>query len=270
MEPDTTERFLEFLPGGFTRITGGGTRNQVRLLPNSLDIPEGTACPFETRPQEEVNVAGLPEGWRVLKNIYTPHLNHRLVIPPTCWSKHDLQVLGGTHLMETLYALSLTIAEDSFEAACFTHIGRAGGQNLQHHHWHAMRVLVRKPLELEDFTVAMKPDRIVTQNESFVTFAGGARAGECLIVPNRKICFRESLEEIGAAILHIVNLGNEKFSNPSFMVTIRVSSHGILRYIDYCPILNFWGSPEYITAPLEGGPITIPHTHELTAQTLRE
>jgi len=266
---EPTERFLELLPGGFTQITDGGTRNQIKLLPNSLEIPEGTVCPIETKPQEEISVAGVPKGWRILTNPQTPHLKHLLVVPPVCWPRNDLQNLGGGRIMEALNAISLTIANYGVETSCFAHIGRAGGQNLRHHHWHAMQVLVRKPLELEDFTEAMKPERIVCQNESFTTFAGGARGGECLIVPIRKIDFRESIEKIGDAILRIVNLGNEKFSNPDFMVTVRVSSNGTIRYADYCPVLNFWGSPEYITAPLEGGPITIPHTHELTAETLR-
>ena len=266
---EITEGFLELLPGGFNMITSGGTRNQVKLLPNSLEIPEGAVCPFENNPQEEIKVPNLPEGWRVLTNIYTPHLKHLLVLPSVCWLKDDLQNLGGSlRLTRALNAISLTVSEYGVETSCFTHIGRAGGQNLQHHHWHVMQVLVRKPLEIEDFIDSMKSERIIMKSELFTIFAGGARAGECLIAPMRKVKFNKLLNEIAAVILFIVKLGNEKFSNPNFMVTIRVLDEGILRYIDYCPVLNFWGSPEYVTAPLEGGPITLPHSHELTAKTL--
>lgn len=270
MAEETIGRLVELLPGGFTLTTSGGTRNRLKLLPTSLEMPEGIACPFETeRRGEGLNIPGIPAGWRVLSNRYTPHLKHQLVIPPTCWSKHDLQNLGGVALTEALNALAVTIANYGVETACFTNIGRAVGWSIWHHHWHAMQVLVRRSLELEDFAEAMKPERIVDQSEIFTTFAGGARGGECLIVPSSKIKFQEYLPNLGVAILHIVTLGNEKFSNPDFTVTIRVSDKGILRYADYCPVLNFWGGHEYVMALLEGSPISIPHTHKLTAKILR-
>ena len=255
-------RFTEWLPGKFAVITGGGTRNQLKLLPNSLELPKGILCPFEAeRGEEGLDIPGIPEGWRVLGNKYTPHLNHLLCIPSTCWPMDALQNLGGvTVLAEALSTLWRTTADYGVETSCFTHIGRAAGQNQPHHHWHAMRVLVRRPLDLEDFTEAMKPERIIARDDKFTVFAGGAHAGECLIVPHNKIWFRESLGGLANVISHVVTKGNEKFSNPVFIVTVRISSTGVFRYADYCPILNFWGSPEYITAPLEGGPITVPHS----------
>ena len=105
----------------------------------------------------------------------------------------------------------------------------------------------------------------------------GARAGECLIVQrNKRLKFdNKAVEEIADALEWIVSLGNEKFCNtegrpPEFIASVRISADGYFRYADYCPILASWGAPEYVFAPLEGGPVTLTWPHEITAAHLRD
>lgn len=266
---------FEKLAGGFTTITGGGTRTAIKLSrPWQPPLPLAPEkCPFCTKPQEEISIPGIPTGWRLLGNLFTPHRRHRLIIPSKCWDAEALQTLGGsTAIRDAVEIARLATADDRVEMSTFIHIGQNAGQNLGHAHWHLMEVLVREPLAFTEFSREL----LVHQRENFEIFAMGARAGECLIVQRDKpLKFDENaVEEIAAALEWIVSRGNEKFRStegrpPEFIVSIRISADGHFRYADYCPILTAWGAPEYVFALFEGGPVTLPWPHELTAAHLR-
>ena len=266
---------FEKLAGGFTLITGGGTRTTIKLSrPWQPPLPlTPEQCPFCTKPQQELFLPHIPVGWRLLKNMFTPHRRHRLIIPEKCWDAEALQTLGGsTAIREALETVRLATKDDRVEMAANIHVGESAGQNLGHAHWHLAEVRVRKPLALP----SLAPELLVREHGGFNIFAMGARAGECLIAQRgERLKFTEgTVKELALALEWIITRGNEKFLStegrpPEFLVAIRISADGYFRYADYCPILTVWGAPEYVFAPLEGGPITLPWPHELTAQYLR-
>src|SRR5581483_10805059 len=88
---------FETLPGGFTLITGGGTRKEVNLSrPWQTPIAiTPISCPFCAKKLDELPVALAPDGWRVINNISTRHRRARIVIPDHCWEAQKLQCLGG-------------------------------------------------------------------------------------------------------------------------------------------------------------------------------
>ena len=266
----------------FSRITCGGTRTQIKLArpwQESLEsIIKPESCPFEKGPKEEekILIEGIPRGWWLLTNIFTPHLRHRLIIPDKCWPAEKLQKLGGFPEIKT----ALEIAEKAInsdgnntEIALFMHVGRFAGQNLGHPHWHLMEARIRQPFEMKP--KKMSRERLIKEEGNFFVVAGGARVGECLIVSEEKMEFNSgTIPKLAEIIEGIVELGNKKFLSsdknlpPDFHVLIRIKG-GYFRYADYCPILTFWGVPENVIAPLEGGPYTLPWPHETTAAYLR-
>ncbi|OGZ29419.1 MAG: hypothetical protein A2835_03265 [Candidatus Niyogibacteria bacterium RIFCSPHIGHO2_01_FULL_45_28] len=267
---------FESLPGEFTFITGGGTKTAIKLSrPWQPPLPLAPEkCPFCTKPQEEIFIPGIPAGWRLLPNIFTPHRRHRLVIPSTCWDAWKLQTLGGSAAIHNaLEVARLATAEDQAEMAVCIHVGQSAGQNLGHAHWHIMEVRVRKPFTFGHFS----PELLVRRSETLDIFAMGARAGECLIVPNGEppIFSADTVAKLAVELEWIINRGNKKFRStegwpPEFLVSVRMSADGHFRYADYCPILAVWGAPEYVFAPLEGGPVTLTWPHEITAAYLRD
>ena len=266
----------ENLPGDMTQIIYGGTRVKIRI-PESCrtKLPRNTDCPFCTKEQAEIFLEGAPKGWKLLPNPYTPHKLHRLIIPDRCWETGKLQSLGGLdEICKALKIAFLASRKDNAEMAVFIHVGYSAGQNLGHAHWHLMEVRVKKPFALIKLSRNLLIDE---KSKNLETFAMGAHAGECLIIPkNNNLNFGEIIEEIAAGIEWIVDRGNNKFRNPKnkqppeFLVAVRISANNCLRYADYCPILSSWGATEIVFAPLEGGPITLPWPHETTARFLRE
>lgn len=269
---------FEKLPGELNSITAGGTRKDIKLSrPWQPPLPlNPEKCPFCTKPQEEINVLGIPSGWKVLPNPFTPHRRHRLVVPQTCWDENTLQELGGPiHILEALETARMAIQNDAVEMAIFIHVGQCAGQNLGHAHWHVMEVQTQKPLRFPALGW-FHGGLAVKAFDYLDIFATGAHAGECLIfTPHTLILSNEGLAKLTEAIDWIVRRGNEKFRStqgrpPEFTVSVRVSADGHLRYADCCPILNMWGASEHVFAPLEGGPITLTWPHEVTAAYLRE
>lgn len=266
------------LPGGFALITGGGTRDKINLSrPWQTALPIAPEkCPLCTKPQEEIKVPGIPSGWKVLPNPSNRHANHHLIIPTACWNAQTLQVLGGVESVhQALETALLAMAHTSTsEMALFIHVGQCAGQNLGHAHWHLMTVRVQKPLIFPAFY--FHGGLVVKSFRYLDIFAGGARAGECFIfTPHQLLFSNKGLAELARVIDWIVSRGNEKFRStqghpPEFIVSVRISAEGYLRYANYCPILNMWGAPENVFAQLEGGPITLAWPHEVTANYLRE
>jgi len=273
---EKSEVIFEKLPGGLNRVTAGGTRNSIKLSrPWQPPLPYNPKkCPFCTKPQEEIPLPGIPNGWKLLPNIFTPHRRHRLVIPDKCPAPDFTQTLGDFEgILQALEVARLAIQNDDVEMTLFCHVGQMAGQNLGHLHWHLMEVRAIQPLNLGLLPTATLVKRI----ENLDINAAGARAGECVIY------FRETIEpfdettvgKIAKALHWIVCSGNEKFEStegrsPEFCVSVRIGADKTLRYADDCPILNTWGATEYVFAPLEGGPITLPWPHETTAEYLLE
>ncbi len=266
----------EPLFGGFTMIISGGTKTAIKLSrPWQPPLPiDPEKCPFCTKPQDEIPLSGISTRWRFLPTYFTPHENHRLIIPQKCWGAEKLQTLGGfTAIHEALEIVRLAIKKDRVEMATFIHVGQSAGQNLGHAHWHLMEVLVRKPL----LCVQYHPELLVHRKEKMDIFAAGARAGECLIIQRgKRLKFdKQATAQIADTIEWIVSRGNEKFKStenrpPEFNISVRISADGYFRYADYCPILNVLGATECVFAPLEGGPVTLAWPHEVTAAYLRD
>ncbi len=286
---------FEPLPGDFTFITSGGTRREIKLSrpwQEPLDLLiNPSKCPFCSKPQEEIKLAGLPIGWKLLPNPWTPHLKHRLIIPDHCWPAERLQILGGEKaIFEALQIARIATVKDDSETALFVHIGRMAGQNIGHLHWHLMKALARQPFDgsyysnliMDSSRVALLrqlKDRNISNYSNYYDYtviAGGARSGECLILSSKRQDFNSvTISSLAATLSWLINLANRKFRSteglaPDFIVTVRISNDHKFRYADYCPILTMWGSPEYVMAPLEGGSFTLPWPHEVTAAYLRE
>src|SRR3989338_5700391 len=218
---------FEPLVGGFTTVTAGGTRNAIKLSrPWQPPLPLAQEkCPFCTKPQEEILLPGMPEGWRLLPNIFTPHRHHRLAIPKECWDSEKLQTLGGlARIREALEIFRLAIKEDrGLEMATFAHVGWSAGQNLGHMHWHIMETRIRKPFSAKQFA----PELLVQHGDALDIIAAGARSGECLLVPHMEMNFDKAVEALAISLDWIVQRGNEKFRStegrpPEVMVAARV------------------------------------------------
>ncbi|MDO8510313.1 MAG: hypothetical protein Q7S15_01675 [bacterium] len=271
-----SEVIFEALPGGRNFITGGGTRNALKLsrpwqVP--LPQPQPETCPFcTTKLHEEIPHPCRPEGWKLFPNIFTPHRQHHLIVPNICQPAEFMQTLGGIGNILKVFQFATELIKDSTgELALFCHIGYHAGQNLAHLHWHLTEVRAERPLD----PFLRRSNPLVRRITDLEIVAAGSRAGECIIYPHaRTLPVKEMTLPLADAINYIVSLGNQKFMSaegnpPNFCVSIRISADKTLRYADYCPILNMWGAPEYAFALLEGGPITLPWTHELTAEYLR-
>lgn len=267
---------IEDLFGGLARIVSGGTRQVIkRSRPWQPPLPRAPSpCPLCTNTEGEIALPGMPRGWRLLPPAYTPHQRHRLIIPETCWDDTRLQLVGGVDgIQDALNVARLATMDDQVEMAVFIHIGQLAGQNLGHAHWHLMEVSVQRPLMLRSFP----PSVLVHRHGQFEIGAAGARAGECLIGSGGEPVRFEAatIVELAGALEWIITRGNDRFCSvegkpPEFLVTVRISPDAHLRYATYCPILTCWGAPEYVIATLEGGPITLPWPHEVTAAHLRD
>lgn len=271
---------FEPLPGDFRRILAGGTRTAIKLgrpgqWPLQALINPGK-CPFCNKPQEKIDLPGIPQGWWLLPNPMTPHQKHRLIVPNICWSPEKLQELGGvTEIVNTLEICRLATINDNMEIALVIHVGWSTGQNLGHPHWHVCDAKVRIPFNDEP----REPARIVASMEEFTLLASGEKPGQVQILPHGPYGYMHfnsgTIPWLASAIHWIVRRGNEKFRStegfpPEFAVTVRISPNHYLRYANYCPQLANSSCGFHNTiAALEGGPVPIPWTHETTAAYLR-
>jgi hypothetical protein len=269
---------IQTLAGGFATTTSGGSRTSIKLSrPWQTPFPiDPDNCPFCNEVAPKPLLRDNPPGWRIRDNKFTPHKHHRLIVADKCWGENMLQTLGGYEkIREVMNTANKATIGESTEFALFVHIGNSAGQNLGHIHWHLMEVAVRKPLST---AIRMyEPELLVHEQNGMSIFATGTRAGECLTLSkNKKLEFGDnSIPDIAATIDWIVSVGNNKFRSvqgrtPDFSVTVRISKYRKFRYANYCPILNMFGAPENVIAPLEGGPITLPWPHKITAEYLRD
>jgi hypothetical protein len=154
-------------------------------------------------------------------------------------------------------------------------IGWCGGQNVGHIHWHtfglppeAWRSLPsRIAVSLEKIK---DPALTLFEQDNLRVIAGGHRAGQCLVLPNREA----SVENIATVIDRIVTLYWNKFTSrvgarlaPDFTIGLIYDGKKFV-YGTYVPVLNHWGSTEYM-ALLGQQAVTLPWPHEQTAVYLR-
>lgn len=222
------EIIFEPLAGGFAWVTGGGTRQEIKLSRpwqeplENLIIPD--KCPFCTKPQEELPLPGIPAEWRLLPNPFTPHLRHRLIGPKRCWPSEKMRMLGGREaIAEALEIARIATAQDDVEMATFIHVGRSAGQNLGHPHWHLMQARVRGAFPIP---FAFPLSRLIADRENFVIVAGGVHSGECLVAPKRPLSFiPETISRLAECLSWLIELCNVKFRSndrslpPDFIVT---------------------------------------------------
>lgn len=139
MNAVTTEggSIVTTVPGG-EKLLWGGTRGGVKLSrpveAGVLFDPEKTKCPFHR--EDEESLAEYYDGTiRVLGNAFTPHKNHKLVIPRECTDEEFVRTLGGREfLTKCLEVISILVRESNEELLIAVHVLR--GQNVPHLHWH--------------------------------------------------------------------------------------------------------------------------------------
>lgn len=279
---------IAYLPGGRNRILFGGTRNKIVLSrPWQMSLegfvkPEN--CPFCTKPQDELPLPkGSPYGWKLLPNIFTPHMDHSLIIPDRCWEVGTLQRWGGVERISEAMLIAVFEARASNEEreiVLLVNVGMNAGQSLSHAHMHTFRSFAERPLKPEDLLgYANNPDIKVFDSEDWIVVAGGVKVGECIIIPRKAFyhCSYEAVRSLACAISRLIDLSNEKFRSteslcPSYSFIVRIFQAGgnvIFRYADYCPILDTWGNLQYAASALEGEPFVVRWPPMTTAAYLR-
>lgn len=189
---------------------------------------------------------------------------------------------GGVGIIGALQAVRMVIEKDMAEGAktemaAFVHVGASAGQNVGHLHWHVVEVRPERPLKTRAVNYDVPSPLFVHEEHDLQVRALGVRAGECMIVSKKVYPPKFDVHtafDVASIIDWIVKRGNEKWMStqgmpPEFTVLVRISSEGAFLYADYCPILSMWGAMEYPLAHFEGGPITLPWPHEVTAAHLR-
>lgn len=264
----------------------GGTRTAVKLSrPWQYNIATiaGNECPFETKPQNELDRMETTEGvWRVLDNTATPYAWHRLLIPEKCWEEKNLRTLGGSRQIANVLTLAgQTMKKESMtDRACLgIHVGWHAGQNVWHPHYHLI-----KPYESEEAGDFHRLNSCTEATEiirtgNFSIFCGGYMTGQCQITPTdkdrKKFCEQSTEEhmEIGTAVARLISMFNKSFTStqgmpPDFRLGFQMENGFLMRGV-YTPILNQLGFDADIAA-VERTPYVLAWTHESTADHLHK
>ena len=270
-------------PGEVPTISGG-TRTAIKLArPWQTRGPFANPlnCPFEPnrlKADKRRILKRSPDGsWVGISARFTPYRNHALVVPATCanWPEEKLRLLGG----ETEIALALELARRFITGKAVEvitiNVGWLGGQNVGHPHWHAFTlpsgVAKHSPQQTASLLAKMADDdSSIVEDESFRAFAGGHRAGQCFILPK----VSGTTKPPARLLSRVIDLYARKFRGtageelaPDFTIEL-IFDQGQFGFGAYVPILNAWGSTEYI-ALLGQQPVTLPWPHHLTAAYLR-
>lgn len=253
-EGRTTEvgSIVETLLGG-EKLMYGGTRKGVKLSrpveAGVLFDREKTKCPFHR--EDEKSLTEYYKGEiRVLGNAFTPHRNHRLVIPRDCSDEMFVRTLGGREFLRKTFLVISAVADHTKEEKVFAaHVLR--GQNVPHLHWH---VYSHHPEEMPDlareaaWTVPEEDrDLIVLETSHFQVVARGTRTGQLMFIPKSEPpLFRKYHIELADALSDIVALGNKVLVStqgelPRYSVSGRISADQTFRYMVYTPDLAVMG-----------------------------
>lgn len=268
------------MTGEITRLVyelstlSGGTRTQVKTDREpwqvALRIPE--KCPLCGKEEEGMHIPG--PGWKSLQNLYTPHRNHRILIPDTCWENEKLRSLGGIETLVTAWQYALgevkrTRPDGLFPTWIFSHVGYNAGQNFPHHHWH----ILEPAMEPEYFGLETNFGAnacVIRKSNNFTTALYGIRAGQTFIVPRPYVNIFDdanALAELAGETIQLVELFNKKFGYPDYCLMLDFSFPDNW-FVMYTPILNNWGGPEFL-APYRVTPYTLPWPHERTLEFLK-
>ena len=272
-------------PGGISTLAGG-TRTAIKIdrpwqMPLSINP---ATCPFEPqrlKDEKREIVRSSPDGrWVSFNNRFTPNLDHSLVVPVTCadWPDSRVRLLGGKEEIAT--ALDLVYQNIAMQPTrefrqVTINIGWCGGQNVGHIHWHTFGLPPEAWRSLpHHIAVSLEetkyPALTLFEQDGLRVIAGGHRAGQCFILPNGKV----DVEDVAMVIDRIVTLYADKFTSrvgarlaPDFTIGL-VYDGKKFEYGTYVPVLNHWGSTEYL-ALLGQQAVTLPWSHGMTAAYLR-
>lgn len=267
---------LQRWPGGIV-TAAGGTRTAIKLgrpWQKDLEVNPST-CSFCTKPQTVLAEYG---DWLVLDNIHTPFPMHQLVIPRKCWEKEALRDLGGRmKIQEALEIVLNIVAKEKRPAMLHTiYSGPLAGQNVMHLHHHILDNAVPdfSSTDVSDqvSALASDPKYVIFQNADFRVSVGGLRAGQCFIVPTRLNSLAYTAIKLSEILTGIIKLYAEKFRSeqglpPDYQIALRFRN-GELAYGFYLPVLNNWGTTEFLGLMREQ-PVILPWPHEVTAAYLR-
>lgn len=299
---DETPAKVEHWPGEIQTLSGG-TRNTVRLsrpwqTPMKIDT---RTCPFcaEERPgaDRSLVVSVDDSGWKVRKNRRTPYDFHRLLLPKDCFHQDALRSLGGQSGIEHALRLASSVIGEGVSAGqqvpehlfLTVHVGYAAGQTEGHLHWHLLEPGSTPCLSEPDLDDLAESPNILWLNGEFLTMCGGCVAGQCFIIPQKRLLSGETAEEemhrgdrrrrlsndsvvtLAETTNTLIALGNSKFRSeqglpPDFGLGFRFSGRELV-YGMYVPVLGKPGMTEYMGLH-ECTPLTLPWTHETTANFL--
>lgn len=266
-------------PNGMKSVAGG-TRGEIKLSrPWQQEIvvnPE--TCPFCTGKGQVLEELESGE-WLLLQNRFTPYPFHRMIIPRECWTPDGLRALGGIERIETaLSRIEWEVNRHPGKKLFVTvHIGALAGQNVCHLHYHivqyALSDISESAVPEEMRTVfAEKPERVIFEGWGLFAGIGGVKAGQCFVLPRHRKQSHHS-EDIASLLYEVVSLYNKKFMStqelsPDFSIGLQFW-RGEFQYGLYTPVLNHWGAAEQMALYEPGCPITLPWSHELTAEYLK-
>ncbi len=271
---------IETLSSGI-RVASGGTRTSIKLdRAWQTDITIDPAnCSFETRKQIEIASFARDGGWRVLENRYTPFPWHRLIIPESCWPKEEVRTLGGVEKIGAALSIASTMMRDEIGEFWFSvHVGPSAGQNIGHLHYHLLQPIsgTDRPTRGDGVTDYVKSSSLVlSEGHGFKVVVGGCRAGQSFVVPlDHETQFADDEPNRLAKVLdYLITLCNKKFSSnrnmpPDYIIAVKFLFSRMV-YASYIPILNQWGTTEYLGL-LEGRPLILPWPHGVTLQYLKD
>lgn len=275
---------IDLWPGG-VRTSSGGTRTAIQ--PNRFWSPplfEGMIpkCPFDVPDELVLRQVAEENDWRVRQNRWTPYPFHRIIYPPTCWSVERLYELGGVAERERAIRVAAEEMPTEGPVWLFTHIGKLAGQNYPHLHYHLLQPIPQEGIAYDAAGVSgyvgrAERDREIMLHKGFRVVAGGHRGGQCFIAPMNPVpVTTPGLPHLIAdAFQTITFLAAKAFAvetpggpvPPHYMVGMWFQKKSFCFGV-YVPILNHWGATECFGL-LSGAPLTLPWSHEATAEHLR-
>ncbi|MEK7187942.1 MAG: hypothetical protein AAB691_03815 [Patescibacteria group bacterium] len=224
-------------PGGFP-ILFGGTRQTIKMsrvhqmpLEGLVDPANCVFCKMEPAKvaEETHHIPGVvePRGWRRLKNAFTPHPDHRLIIPEICWSPGDLQEWGGTSGLYSALIMAAAEAGDGNEKVFLVNVGKSAGQNQGHPHMHVFSGIIEGHRGIESTSdFATKATHVASDN-SFDIFAAGIHSGECQILPRESdfdLKKTLNLHALASAMSHLVRRCNRAFASEPMPIFVDVAT----------------------------------------------
>lgn len=263
------------------RSVAGGTRSQIKLdRPWQKEIAVSTSCSLcHMESLAEFDYSG---GWKLVKNQFTPYSFHQLLVTKTCWSMDKVRCLGGQEEIQAAFKI-ISLATDQSEISRLfvtVHVGALAGQNLNHLHYHLVDYSFGDSSESDTRNRLLdhakkNPNLVILENNALLAVIGGLRAGQCFILPkSADSLVLASNTKLVSLIAGIVNLYNQRFCStqglpPDFSLAL-ILRNSCLDYGLYTPILNHWGAAENIALYEPKIPITLPWSHEVTADYLKK